>query len=48
MERFCIGINDYLLLQYNYEVIVIIFINNFLQFNVYNLSFISLPMEREL
>jgi hypothetical protein len=47
MEHYCIVFNDYLLLQYNYDVIVIVNINKFLQFNVYNLAFISLPMGQQ-
>jgi hypothetical protein len=47
MERFSIVFNDYLLLKYNYEVIVIVIINKFLQFNVYNLAFISLLMGQQ-
>ncbi len=47
MEHYCIVFKDYLLLQYNYDVIIIVIINKFLRFNVYNLAFISLPMGQE-
>jgi hypothetical protein len=46
MENYCIVFKDYLLFQYNY-VIIIVFINKFLQSNVYNSAFISLPMWQE-
>jgi hypothetical protein len=47
MERYWIVFIDYLLFKYNYEVIVIVISNKFLQFNVYNLAFISLHMGQE-
>ncbi len=43
MERYCIVFNDFLLFKYNYEVII----NKFLQFNVNNLAFNTLPMGQE-
>ncbi len=47
MERYCIVFNDFLLFKYNYEVIIIVIINKFLQFNVNNLAYNTLPMGQE-